>query len=177
MDCTPDAIRSRDGRSQPCDLSLLGSRRRQRAAAASYLLFAIILAIPILVTPSAAAAVQVIVNSDVQQQDLPQTALGALFGMRKTRWPNGKPVKVFVFGDSSAAHGDFCKTVLNVYPHQLRRLWNRLVFSGTGQAPIEVDSAEAMLRAVAETPGAIGYLDKQLLQSKAEQVIAVDIAP
>jgi hypothetical protein len=32
------------------------------------------------------------------------------------------------------------------------------VFSGTGQAPIKVNSIEEMLEKITSTPGAIGYL-------------------
>ncbi|PSJ15922.1 hypothetical protein C7H79_16365, partial [Nitrosomonas supralitoralis] len=45
-----------------------------------------------------------------------------------------------------------------VFPYQLRSTWDRLVYSGTGQAPITVNSAEEMLARVANTPGSIGYL-------------------
>ena len=46
------------------------------------------------------------------------------------------------------------------FPYQLRSAWDRLVFSGTGQAPDTVSSPEEMLARVAGTPGAIGYLTK-----------------
>ncbi|MCU7958635.1 MAG: hypothetical protein KZQ58_01275 [gamma proteobacterium symbiont of Bathyaustriella thionipta] len=38
-------------------------------------------------------------------------------------------------------------------------LW-RLLFSGLGQAPIEVESEQEMLHRVEQTPGAIGYLEQ-----------------
>ena len=47
-----------------------------------------------------------------------------------------------------------------IFPYQLRSAWDRLVFSGIGQAPIRVNSVEEMLDRVANTPGAIGYLWK-----------------
>ena len=46
-------------------------------------------------------------------------------------------------------------------PYSLRRNWDRLIFSGTGRAPVRVQSVEEMMRLVRETPGAIGYIDKE----------------
>jgi hypothetical protein len=46
---------------------------------------------------------------------------------------------------------------LQLFPYQLRRAWDRQLFSGTGQAPTVVADEQEMLRRVAATPGAIGY--------------------
>jgi ABC-type phosphate transport system substrate-binding protein len=78
--------------------------------------------------------------------------------MRLTTWPDGTRVRVFVLPDDDRLHQSVSKGKLNVFPYQLRSNWDRLVFSGTGQAPIKVNSNEEMLAKVASTPGAIGYL-------------------
>lgn len=78
--------------------------------------------------------------------------------MRLRQWQDGSPIIVFVLRDSNPLHKQFCKQVLNVFPHQMRRSWNKLVFSGTGQAPVTVASKEEMVDKIASTPGAIGYL-------------------
>jgi hypothetical protein len=62
--------------------------------------------------------------------------------------------------DDSPLHAAFSKEKLHVFPYQLRSAWDRLVFSGMGQAPDTVASPEEMLARVASTPGAIGYLPK-----------------
>jgi len=78
--------------------------------------------------------------------------------MRQTEWPDGSAIRVFVLEDKKNAHIVFCKDVLGMFPYQLRRVWDRQVFSGTGTAPILVESEQEMLQRVAETKGAIGYL-------------------
>jgi hypothetical protein len=100
----------------------------------------------------------VVTNPRVAQVKLRVNTLRAMFGMRVPVWPNGTPVKVFVLNDDDPLHAAFSKRVLNLFPHQLRQAWNRLVFSGTGQAPTQVESEEQMRARVASTPGAIGYL-------------------
>ncbi|WP_300970191.1 hypothetical protein [Thiocapsa sp.] len=81
------------------------------------------------------------------------------FTMRLKNWPNGTLVKVFVLPDNNALHNRFSNEVLGLYPYQLRRVWDRQIFSGTGQAPTTVSSEQEMLDRVATTPGAIGYAD------------------
>lgn len=101
----------------------------------------------------------VVVNPDVMRETLSKNALRAIFGMRLRTWPDGQPIKVFVFKDNNPIHANFAKSQLSIFPHQLRRAWDRLVYSGTGQAPSQVNSVEDMREAIAATPGAIGYME------------------
>ena len=78
--------------------------------------------------------------------------------MRLRTWQNGLPIRVFVLPDDAPLHSIFAKQKLNVFPYQLRSAWDRLVYSGTGQAPFVVHSEEEMYKRIASTPGAIGYL-------------------
>ncbi len=86
--------------------------------------------------------------------------------MRLQTWPDGTAIKVFVMPDDAPFHAVFSKEKLNVFPYQLRTAWDRLVFSGTGQAPETVTSQEEMLAKVASTPGAIGYLTKSRMDGR-----------
>lgn len=101
---------------------------------------------------------EVVVNPGVSEQAISRDTLRIIFGMRLQVWPEGAPIKVFILPDDHPAHVNFSKETLNVFPYQLRAAWDRLTFSGTGQAPIEVNSEEEMRTRVAATPGAIGYL-------------------
>jgi ABC-type phosphate transport system substrate-binding protein len=106
----------------------------------------------------------VIVSPQQTPSSISKNALRAIFGMRLRNWPADQtPVRVFVLRDDSSTHSAFTKQVLNIYPHQLRLAWDRLVFSGTGQAPTEVASEAEMREKVANTPGAIGYLRRSMV--------------
>jgi len=89
--------------------------------------------------------------------------LSAIFGMRLTTWPDGSAIRVFVLPDDNPIHTLFCKQILHIFPHQLRTAWDRLVYSGTGQAPVVLSSEQEMQTRIAKTPGAIGYLTKETL--------------
>lgn len=107
-----------------------------------------------------ADGVQVIVHRSVASSEISRYKLRAIFGMRQPAWPNGELVRVFVLGDDHPLHRRFAKEQLGVFPYQLRRSWNNLVYSGLGQAPIEVHDEAEMVERVAATPGAIGYIRK-----------------
>jgi hypothetical protein len=84
------------------------------------------------------------------------------FTMRLKNWPDGTLVKVFVLPDNSDLHHRFANEVLGLYPYQLRRVWDRQIFSGTGQAPITLSNEQEILDRIATTPGAIGYTEALL---------------
>ena len=65
--------------------------------------------------------------------------------------------------DDTAIHQIFCLKVLNVLPYQLRKRWDRLIFSGRAGALVTVNSVTEMKQRVAATPGAIGYIAKEHL--------------
>ncbi len=126
-------------------------------ACLSVILFLIVLSFPIL----AADRPALIVNKSVQQSSMSKGALRTIFGMRLRSWKDGSAIRVIVLPDNHPLHADFSKRVLGMFPHQLRWAWDRLVYSGTGQAPIQVSTEEQMLHLLQSTPGAIGYLRQE----------------
>lgn len=100
----------------------------------------------------------VITHPQVGQTSLTQNELRAIFSMQHGQWENGSPIRVFVYDDRTLEHKNFCKKILKLFPYQLRKNWDRLIYSGTGQAPQKIESEIEMLRMVSSTPGAIGYI-------------------
>jgi hypothetical protein len=85
-------------------------------------------------------AMVVIAHQATSEEAIPRASLRAIFGMLLQKWPSNTPVKVFVFSDDAPEHATFSKSVLQVFPHQLRMAWDRQVFSGQGQYPESVGS-------------------------------------
>ncbi len=110
--------------------------------------------------------VQPIINAQNTQTDISRNGLSAIFKMRLRQWADGEPVTVFVLEDENPVHKQFSKQILNVFPHQFRRIWNKAVFSGSGQAPITLMSVEEMKEKIANTPGSIGYLSPDQLDDR-----------
>lgn len=126
---------------------------------------ALVYAVLLCWSPSLAAQ-QVVVNHSVPLQFVAKSTLRAIFGMRLRNWPDNTPITVFVLANDQPVHIAFCKDVLNMFPHQLQRAWDRLVYSGTGQAPIVVGSLQEMAEKVGTTPGAVGYMDQIFIDGR-----------
>lgn len=117
--------------------------------------------------------VLLVANPDVETRHLTRDTTRALFAMRQRTWPNGNAAQVFVLPNSHSVHARFVKQRLSVYPHQLQLAWDRVVFSGTGQAPNRVLTQADMLEQIASTPGALGYLEREYLDDRV-QVISME---
>ncbi len=107
-----------------------------------------------------------VINYQNKQTSISKNGLSAIFKMRLRIWNDGTTVTVFVLKDDDPIHKRFSKLILNVFPHQLRRAWNKAVFSGSGQAPIELENKKELIRKLEETPGAIGYLSPEDITNK-----------
>ncbi|SFC47110.1 hypothetical protein SAMN05421848_1517 [Kushneria avicenniae] len=118
-------------------------------------------------------SVVLIANPSAPIGDMTRETVRAIFAMRQRTLPGGEAAHVFVLPDKHPLHERFTKEILGVYPHQLRLSWDRLVFSGTGQAPNEVGSVEEMRQRVASTPGGLGYLEKGAVDDSVS-VLAVE---
>jgi ABC-type phosphate transport system substrate-binding protein len=110
-----------------------------------------------------ANSVDLVTNLDTHYESVSRNTLRSIFSMRMTQWPDGTPIQVFVMEDKSDQHADFSKHILGVFPHQLRRVWNRQIYSGMGQAPVKVGSEREMREQIEKTPGAIGYLSEEYI--------------
>jgi ABC-type phosphate transport system substrate-binding protein len=103
-------------------------------------------------------AVELAMNHSVPKIKMTREVVWAIFSRQVITWSDGTPTVVFVLDDHDPLHDKFSKELLETFPYQLRRSWDRKVYSGTGQAPILVESIESMFEHIIKTPGSIGYL-------------------
>ena len=101
----------------------------------------------------------VIVNPQIQIDNISSKSLGRIYAMQVKHWADGQPIKVFTYSTQKETYRDFVISEIKIQPHQLERLWNRLIFTGTGRAPVVVGNEKEMLQKIRTTPGAIGYLE------------------
>ena len=110
---------------------------------------------------SIAKATEIVVNKSVPNASYSATDIRAIFTMQKRFWSNNRQIKVYTLSDGNPLHKDFVKNKLGMFPHQIRRIWDRITYSGTGTEPIELDSEQDMIDKIANTPNSIGYLTKK----------------
>jgi ABC-type phosphate transport system substrate-binding protein len=119
------------------------------------------------------APILLVAHPDVNTRQLKRDTTRAIFAMRQRTWPHGQAVRVFVLDNNHPVHARFAKEQLAVYPHQLQLAWDRMVFSGTGQAPDRVRDQAEMREQIATTPGALGYLEREYVDDRV-QVISME---
>jgi ABC-type phosphate transport system substrate-binding protein len=107
-------------------------------------------------------AIQVVVNPSVEAKDINVEQIRRIFSMRQTTWPNDQTITVYVLASQHQTHQVFSTKVLGMFPYQLDRIWNKLVYSGLGTEPIKVQTEQEMLERVSQIPGAIGYVMQQV---------------
>lgn len=104
------------------------------------------------------------------QKNISQDSLRAIYSMRQRAWPDGSPVTVFMYASDSELHRKFCLSDLELFPYQLQRVWDVLIYSGAGQSPILLKSEDEMLRKIASTVGAIGYVAEKEVGSNVKVI-------
>ncbi|MEP3589810.1 MAG: hypothetical protein ABJN18_09640, partial [Marinobacter sp.] len=104
------------------------------------------------------AETKVLINKDIPTRDLDTSYLNQIFAMQTRRWPNGAPIHVFVLPSTDPRHREFVVNHLKSQAHQMDRIWNRMLFTGTGKPPTVVSSERDMYVKILNTPGAIGYV-------------------
>lgn len=123
-------------------------------------------------TPNLVAQV-LITHAQNGTTQLSKNTLRAIFAMRTHQWADGSPIQVFVLEDNNTVHASFCKDILGMSPYQLRRIWDRQVYSGTGNAPIAVKNEQEMVEQVSKTQGAIGYIHSEISNSSVKIIGAL----
>lgn len=107
-----------------------------------------------------------IAHPSVGESEVSLNTTRLVFSMQLAQWPNGTRTRVFVLPDDNQAHRAFTKDLLSLYPRQLRRVWDRQLYSGTGQGPETVADETEMRQRVATTPGAVGYLSSEMIDDR-----------
>lgn len=109
------------------------------------------------------SAIEVITHPHVIDNNLTKSQLRRIYTMRQLRWSDNSAITVFVLPSQHSLHQRFAKEQLQIFPYQLNRIWHKLTYSGLGVAPTVVESEQALIAAVINTPGAIGYLEDMTL--------------
>ena len=65
------------------------------------------------------------------------------------------------FTEKNPLRDEFYAKACKKDPVQVQAMWGKLIFTGTGTPPAEVDSGAAMRKAVAADPNAVGYIDRK----------------
>jgi len=99
----------------------------------------------------------VIVQATHSKLSMSKGELAAIYRRKRNYWEDGTKIQPVNLPADNPARRAFSKAVLGHAPEELEQYWNDRYFHGI-LPPYVLSSEEAVLRFVAETPGAIGYV-------------------
>ena len=102
--------------------------------------------------------IAVIANKDVPQAKLGRDELRPIFQTTKTQWSNGTTIVPLNLPEDNSLRKGFDSAVLGLDPDRVARYWIDRKIRGDGRPPKKLSSPGAVLKAVAKTSGAIGYV-------------------
>jgi ABC-type phosphate transport system substrate-binding protein len=104
----------------------------------------------------------VIANTQVPVNSISVEELTLVYLIQRNSWSNGVVIVPVNREASSAERGFFSEQLFNRTPSDMSEYWNRLRFTGK-IPPLVQTSDQAVLGFVRSVPGAIGYVDAELV--------------
>lgn len=98
--------------------------------------------------------------------------LALIYSRRKLFWPDGSRIQPVNLPAASALRRTFSRAVLGASLEALEKYWNDLYFHGISP-PFVLSSEEAVLRFVAETPDAVGYVSFCNVAGRAKVILVI----
>jgi ABC-type phosphate transport system substrate-binding protein len=121
-------------------------------------------------------AIAVVVgHGQAETTPLAPALVAGIFARKRQLWRDRSPIVPVNLPASHPLRRNFSRWVFDRTPEQMQDYWNDQYFHGVVPPPV-LASEEAVLRFVASTPGAIGYVSLCLVDRRVE-VLAVIEAP
>ncbi len=109
--------------------------------------------------PGIAAADDVLIigNRSVPESELSPKEIKKIYLGRKNLWSNGLKV-VFVTSTNRDVSKRFLKSYVKKNPDMYRKYWKKKMFTGSGKPPLVFEKEKELVKYVAKTKGAVGYI-------------------
>ena len=119
-----------------------------------------------------ATIIAVVVSSqqNAEQLKLSSKNLNLIYWRKQLFWPEGLRVKPVNLRSQDPLRMQFSQTVLGSIPNAQIDYWNGQYFNGI-LPPHAVDSEEAVLRYVAQTKGAVGYVSACAVDDRVQALL------
>ncbi|MBU0990977.1 MAG: substrate-binding domain-containing protein [Proteobacteria bacterium] len=109
---------------------------------------------------SAAEDIYFICNKNIPVNTLSRNDIKNIFIGKKTTWDNQQKI-TFVVLKTENVYKEFLLEYLRKNKQQYELYWRQMIFTGEGFFPKFIDSEDKLIKFVAETDGAIGFLSHE----------------
>jgi ABC-type phosphate transport system substrate-binding protein len=111
----------------------------------------------------AAADVVAVVSAKSAVSALSKTELRDIFLGKVSRFPDGTIATPVDLTEGSLERDEFYQKLVGKSPAQIKAYWSKLIFTGRGLPPKTVASTQEMKKHLADSPAAIGYLERSAI--------------
>jgi len=125
----------------------------------------------LLLASPARAEVVVVMSAKAGVDTLSQAQVSQIFLAKSNSLPGGGQATPIDQEEGAAAREEFYKKVAGRDAAQLKAYWSQLMFTGKAQRPKHVDGDDAVKKAVAASPGAIGYINAGAVDASVKVVL------
>lgn len=115
---------------------------------------------------SAQSNTAVIVNPGVGVTAITQAEIARVYLGKKTFWESGARIAPALRDEKSSFTESFLEESVRTTVRQYRAYWKKRLFSGQGTAPKTFASSRQVVDYVANTPGAIGVVEKAAVDDR-----------
>lgn len=116
--------------------------------------------------------VKVIANKNVPVNEIDKIQLLDFYTGDIKTWENGQPVIVFDLKPKGDAKESFYK-FLGKPSSRMKSIWIKNMLSGEGDPPEALASEEEMVKKVASTPGAIGFVGNSFAGASVKTIMTI----
>lgn len=121
----------------------------------------------------ASAQVAVIAHKDVPVDTIKRSDLLNLYTLDIKSWNNGTSVIVFDLKEKSDEKEMFYE-YLGKTTSRMKLIWMKKLLSGEGNKPEALANDDEMLKKVASTPGAIGFVPQNKLKQDVKMLLVIN---
>jgi ABC-type phosphate transport system substrate-binding protein len=126
----------------------------------------------LLAAASVQAQVVVIANKSVSESSISSGKLNDIYSLRLKTWSNGSTiVPVTLKSDNDDVQKFFGS--IGKSNMEMKKLWMKIQLTGEGQPPVGVGSEDDVLSKVASTPGAIGFISADKVNSSVKVLFTI----
>jgi ABC-type phosphate transport system substrate-binding protein len=123
-------------------------------------------------TANSSGQVVVIAHKSVPLDTIKKAELLDFYAYDIKKWSDGQPVVVFDLKPQSEAKTAFYN-YLGKSPSRMKSIWLKKLLSGEGEPPQTLNSEEELLKKVAATAGAIGFVSKSNLRKDVKLLLEI----
>lgn len=98
-----------------------------------------------------------VAHADVPVDSIEREVLSQAFLQKSVRWSDGTPIRP-VSLNVQRVRETFAQAVLGKSDLELKKYWQRQIFTGRGSPPPDRSTDEEVLDFVRQTPGAVGFV-------------------